>query len=243
MITKTAFILAAGQGTRLRPHTNTKPKPMVIVAGKPIIEHIVNKCKIVGIKTIIINLYYLGSVIKQYFKNEDFTFSHEDKTLDTGGGLKHALHHIKDDVFFLINGDAFWEEQEDYSALKALNNAWNPSKMDILLLLQPTDTMKLTEGVGDYDIDDQGRAIRSKNKTGQYMFAGVRLTKKSVFDNITEDVFSFLKLMDKAEANQKLYAVINQGDWHHISTADDLRSVNDALGFDTAEPEKDAHNE
>jgi len=243
-MTKTAFILAAGQGTRLRPYTNNIPKPMVSVAGKPIIEHIMDKLKSIGVSNIIINLYYLGDVIKKYFKNSNFIFSNEDKILDTGGGVKHALTHIKEDSFFLINGDAFWVEDDDYNALETLNNSWNPDKMDILLLLQPINKMKLTQGIGDYDIDSDGRAIRSLNKTGVYMFAGIRLTKKSVIENINDDVFSFLKCMDIAEKNGKLFGLISQCNWHHISTPDDLKSVNHALGFQTPEPaQKESENE
>lgn len=237
-MTKTAFILAAGQGTRLRPYTNNIPKPMVSVAGKPIIEHIADKLKLVGVSNIIINLYYLGDVIKKYFKNSDFIFSDENKILDTGGGVKHALNHIKEDSFFLINGDAFWVENDDYNTLETLNQAWNPDKMDILLLLQPVQEMKLTQGIGDYDLDEKGRATRSLDKTGAYMFAGIRLTKKSVIKTIDDNVFSFLKCMDIAEKNGKLFGLISQCDWHHISTPEDLKSVNDALGFETVQPEK-----
>lgn len=230
MITKTAFILAAGQGTRLRPYTNSLPKPMVSIAGKPILEHIIGKCQEVGIKNIIINLYYLGDVIKKYFKNSDIIFSDEDKILDTGGGVKNALTFIKEDVFFLINGDAFWVEDECNKTLQVLSDFWNANKMDILLLLQPVEKMKLTRGIGDYNITPDGHAIRSHDRTGDYMFAGVRLTKKSIFDDISNDVFSFLTLMDNAEKNGTLFGIINQGDWHHISTPDDLIAVNHAFG-------------
>jgi len=237
-MTKTAFILAAGQGTRLRPYTNNIPKPMVSVAGKPIIEHITDKLKNIGAPTVIINLFYLGDVIKTHFKNSNFIFSDEDKVLDTGGGVKHALTHIKEDNFFLINGDAFWVEDKNYNALEALNNTWNPDKMDILLFLQPVDKMKLTQGVGDYNLDENGRAIRSLDKTGAYMFAGIRLTKKPVVENINDDVFSFLKCMDEAEKKGKLFGLVSQCDWHHISTPEDLHSVNNALGFKTTDPIK-----
>lgn len=237
-MTKTAFILAAGQGTRLRPYTNDIPKPMVSVAGKPIIEHITDKLKIIDACTVIINLFYLGDVIRKYFKNSNFIFSNEDKTLDTGGGVKYALNHIKEDHFFLINGDAFWVEDKNYNALKALNNAWNPDVMDILLFLQPVDKMNLTKGVGDYDLDANGRAIRALDKTGKYMFAGIRLTKKSVVENVTDDVFSFLQCMDEAEKNGKLFGLVSECDWHHISTPEDLHAVNNALGFETANPIK-----
>lgn len=240
-ITQTAFILAAGKGTRLRPYTDTLPKPMVSIAGKPIIDHLVGKLKEIEIKNVIINLFYLGDSIKDYFKNTKqpyLIFSDEDEILETGGGVKNALHHIKDDVFFLINGDAFWVDSDEESVLSTLNNQWNPEKMDILLLLQPVSEMKLTKGIGDYNISDNGRAVRSHDQSGDYMFAGVRLTKKSVFENTPNTPFSFLKLMDEAEKKGKLFGVVHQGDWHHISTANDLKAVNESLGYETPAPIK-----
>lgn len=231
-MTQTAFILAAGKGTRLRPYTNNLPKPMVTIKGKPLIEHIHDKCIEIGIKNIIINLFYLGEKITNHFKNNIETkidFSVEEKILDTGGGIKNALHLIKEEEFFLINGDAFWIDAPNEKTLQTVMDQWNPDDMDILLLLEPVENMTLTGAIGDYDIDADGRTIRSKDKTGKYMFTGVRLTKKSIFINTPDGPFSFLELMDKAQKNGKLYGVIHKGDWHHISTPQDLESVNEAL--------------
>lgn len=228
-MTKTAFILAAGKGTRLRPYTDHLPKPMVEVDDQPLIGHIVKKCKHIGIENIIINLFYLGDKIINYFENEKeihIIFSEETEILETGGGVKNALDTIQEDNFFLINGDAFWVDHKDEGTLEMVMGQWNPDDMDILLLLEPVDNMTLTKSVGDYDIDKKGRAIRSRDKTGSYMFTGIRLTKKSIFYDAPDGAFSFLQLMDKAEEKGKLFGVVHKGDWHHISTPSDLENVN-----------------
>jgi len=226
---KYAFILCAGKGTRLRPYTDNLPKPMVSVWDKPIVQHTVEKLRNIDVQKIIINLNYLGDRIESHFSSaddKDIIFSKEETLLDTGGGVKYALSQLSNDPFYLINGDAFWTEGGDKTALEKIANHWNEEKMDILLLLQPLSKMMLTKGVGDYDIDNQGRAIRSLDKTGAYMFAGIRITKPNLFDAVEENVFSFLKLMDAAQEKGTLYGFVHDADWHHISTPEDLDRVN-----------------
>lgn len=232
-----AFILAAGKGTRLRPYTDTMPKPMVPVNGTPILEHTLHKLKNDNVNNIIINTNYLGDRIKNYidtYQALNITISEEDQLLDTGGGVKYALDQLGDQPFFMINGDAFWEEGQQ-SVFERLSQQWDPETMDILILLQPVNNMVLTQGIGDYDLDANGHAIRSKDKTGQYMFAGVRITKPELFKNKEEDVFSFLELMDEAQTKNRLYGLVHDGDWHHISTPQDLDNVNAALQTKTKE--------
>jgi MurNAc alpha-1-phosphate uridylyltransferase len=228
-----AFILAAGQGKRLRPYTDTMPKPMVPVNGRPIIDYTVEKLLREGIKNITINLFYLGDRIENYFSGRqdcNFYFSKETALLDTGGGIKAALPSMGNNPFYIINGDAFWSDPAGETSLNALAEMWRPDDMDILLLLQPVKTMTLTQGVGDYDLDAQGRAVRARDKNGQYMFAGIRIAKPDIFAESPKGAFSFLELMDKAEAQGRLYGHVHQGEWHHISTPEDLERVNQALG-------------
>lgn len=228
-----AFILAAGLGKRLRPYTDSLPKPLVPVAGRPILDYTIEKLCRDNIKNVTINLNYCGEKIEQHFAGHTdpiITFSKEEELLDTGGGVKKALHTMQGDAFYLINGDALWTDGDQDTALNRLAQTWDPSKMDILLLLQPVDNMTLTQGIGDYDIDDDGRAIRSQTKTGKYMFGGIRITKKSIFDNTPEKkAFSYLELMDRAQEDGRLYALIHDGEWHHISTPNDLEHVNEAM--------------
>ncbi|MEM9469079.1 MAG: nucleotidyltransferase family protein [Pseudomonadota bacterium] len=231
------FILAAGKGTRLRPYTDHLPKPMVSVWGKPIIAHTVEKLMQEGVQKVTINLFYLGDRIKNYFSRNNaipVIFSEETELLDTGGGVLNALSTMEDKAFFLINGDALWEDDEtsSTSSLEDLSREWDEEKMDILLLLQPVTSMNLTQGVGDYDLDSEGRAKRNHNQKGQYMFTGVRITHPHIFKGLDVHPFSFLELMDKAEAHGRLYGQIHKGIWHHINTAEDLEAVNKAKGYE-----------
>ena len=228
-----AFILAAGLGKRLRPYTDTVPKPLVPVNGRPILDYTLDKLRADGVDHVTMNLNYLGEKIQDYYADTtepNITFSPEDELLDTGGGVKKALDTMRGDAFYLINGDALWEDGPEETTLERLTESWNPETMDILLLLQPVQAMTLTQGVGDYDIDSDGRAIRSLDQTGQYMFGGIRISKKNIFDGTAEgEAFSYLQLMDKAQTAGRLHAVVHDGEWHHISTPADLDRVNEAM--------------
>lgn len=226
---ETAFILAAGKGTRLRPITDTIPKPMAKVLDKPLIQHIIQKLEADGINKIIINLFYLGHIIRKNLvdaKSQKIIFSEEQELLETGGGVKNALAFIGNKPFFLINGDAFWTDHKDISALQRLENEWNSHRMDILLLLMPVTKMTLTRGVGDYNINEKGQATRTPDGSGHYMFTGIRITKPDLFEDTPDGAFSYLEIMDRAEKKQKLYGLIHEGEWHHISTPADLDNVN-----------------
>lgn len=226
-----AFILAAGKGTRLRPYTDDRPKPLVPVNGRAILDYTLDKLEEAGVNDVTINLYYLGDRIEKHLESRSkpaITFSKETELLDTGGGVKKALGNMKGENFYLINGDALWVDGKD-PALDKLAKMWDPDTMDILLLLQPVSGMTLTKGVGDYDLDNDGKAVRAKNKDGAYMFGGIRITKSDIFKNTPEDAFSFLDLMDAAQEKGRLYGMVHDGQWHHISTPKDLENVNNAM--------------
>lgn len=223
-----AFILAAGKGTRLRPYTDTVPKPMVEVAGKSIIRRTIEKLSRAGVSTIVVNLHHLADILEGHLKDvgkPQIILSPETELLETGGGIKLGLHHFGEAPFYIINGDALWDEGE-IPALEKLAHVWNDKSMDILLLLQPTHRMDLTGAVGDYHLSADGRATRAKDKKGSHMFAGVRIAHPRIFEGAPDGAFSFLALMDKAESDGRLYGVEHSGHWYHISTPEDLESVN-----------------
>ena len=225
-----AFILAAGKGTRLRPHTDTMPKPMVNIAGTSIIRRTIAKLVEAGVTEIVVNIHHLGNVLEQHLKDVTgarIILSREDELLETGGGIKKAIHHFGDEPFYIINGDALWDEG-DVPALERLASRWNDKDMDILLLLQPTGRMALTGAVGDYHLEDS-KAIRAKDKNGEYMFAGIRIAHPRVFKGSPDGAFSFLTLMDRAQEQGRLYGLPHSGEWYHISTPEDLQSVNDTF--------------
>lgn len=233
-----AFILAAGKGTRLRPYTDTMPKPMVCVGGKSIIKRTLEKLYDAGVKDTVVNSCHLADVLEDHLK--DWTspriiWSRETELLETGGGVKLALHHFGQDAFYLINGDALWTEGNKGPALSRLAQAWDDSTMDLLLLLQPVNGMTLTNGVGDYQLNADGTAQRTPNKDGTHMFAGIRIVHPRLFQGTSDGAFSFLQLMDKAEKSGRLYALEHDGAWHHISTPEELKRVDSAMrnGEDT----------
>lgn len=239
MIPDKAFILAAGFGTRMKPLTDTRPKPMVEINGRSLLLHAIDHCRNANIQNITINTHYLGEQITQHvadINTPDIKISHEDEILDTGGGLKNALNNFQGEDFFVISGDSFWIDDKT-PALKALADAWDPKKMDLLMLLQPISTMRLTRGVGDYDLDDQGRATRSMDQSGAYMFTSLRINSSALFDDTPDEPFSYLKLMDRAQERGRLYGLVNTGDWHHISTPDDLTAVENGLDENTEQSE------
>ena len=227
-----AFILAAGMGKRLRPYTDTVPKPMVEIGGRPIIDRTIDKLAAAGVKHITVNTHYMADIIEAHLKKRrdvEIVFSREETLLDTGGGVKKALPALGDAPFYVIAGDAVWTEGPSGSALLRLADAWDAEKMDVITLLQPLSAMTLTDGVGDFDLAADGRTIRRPDKTGSYMWTNIRINTPDIFRDAPEGAFSFLGIMDKVEAAGRFYALPHDGEWHHISTAAELERVNKDL--------------
>jgi MurNAc alpha-1-phosphate uridylyltransferase len=222
-----AFILAAGMGSRLRPYTDNCPKPLVKVGSKTLIDHALDKLILAGVTQTTINLHYMGDTLKSHLinrKSPNLVFSEEEILQDTGGGVKKALSSVGTNPFYLLNGDTLWTDGP-VPALTRLAKYWDSDKMDILMLLQPIKHMTLTNGVGDYNLEDSGQAIRSKNKSGEFMFASLRIVNPKIFQNTPSEPFSFLQLMDEAERNGRLFGLPHDAQWHHISTAVEYENV------------------
>lgn len=227
-ISHSAFILAAGFGRRLRPLTLERPKPLVEVCGQTLLDHTIGHLKDAGLSHFGVNAHYLGEQVQAHMNvryGNESTVYYEPEILDTGGGIKQALSLFGGQPFFVVSGDGLWEDGPSGSAIRRMREAWTPEKMDILMLLQPVDTMVLTKGVGDYDLDEQGRATRSRERQGAYMFTSIRINTPSIFDGTPEEPFSYLNLMDEADRRGRLYGLVHDGAWHHISTPEDLAAV------------------
>lgn len=228
-IDDTAFILAAGFGKRLRPYTQEKPKPMIEVDGIPMIDQALDKLAEAGIEQCVVNTHYLDNILKCHLslrsKGPKTVISHEPEILDTGGGVANALQHFAA-PFFVLSGDSVWEDAAHKNTLQQMKDAWNPDRMDILLLLQPVESMTLTKGVGDYNLDITGRATRSVDQTGAYMWTSIRINSPRIFDHAPDGPFSYLELLDEAQRQGRLFGVVHEGQWHHISTPADLEAVN-----------------
>lgn len=225
----TAFVFAAGLGTRMRDRVRDVPKPLVPVAGRPTLSYFMDQARDAGVTRIFLNTHYLPHKINEFadeYKNKcQIRIFHEEKLLETGGGLKRALPDINRDIFYAMNGDALVDEGIGITLLDRLALAFDPYKMDILLLVFPVDRDSITHSVGDYTMDEQGRLTRSLNLTGTHMFAGLRLLHARVFDGVANGIFSFRDQMDAAQSKGRLFGLVHTGLWHHISTPEDVDAV------------------
>jgi len=225
-----AFILAAGKGTRLRPYTDSVPKPMVMVGGRTLIDHTLDKLEEAGVTHVTVNLHYMAPILEAHLMRRaspKITFSYEPVLLDTGGGVKNALPALGDKPFYVIAGDNLWTDGPSGNALLRLADAWDDKTMDIITLMQPLSGMTLTQGLGDYSMEAEGRVVRSPDKKGAYMWTNIRINHPRLYENTPNGAFSFLTLMDKAEREDRFRALVHDGDWHHISTPADLERVNE----------------
>ncbi len=226
------FILAAGFGSRMMPLTSDRPKPMIEIDGKPMVDHVLDGFAEHGLKKVIVNAHYKAEVLENHLKTRktpETIISFETEILETGGGIVHALPLMKKADFFISAGDSFLEEGEGQSAMKRLESAWNPAIMDILVLLQPVEKMHLTQGVGDYHLGQDGRITRAHDQNGAYMFTGLRINAPHIFKDAPRGSFSYLKLLDEAQSRGRLFGLAHEGAWHHISTPVDVRALNDAM--------------
>ena len=204
------MLFAAGFGTRMGALTANRPKPLIEVAGKPLIDHALHLAETAGITKIVVNLHYLGGQIADHLKDSDILLSWErDLILETGGGLKAALPLLGDGPVLTLNTDAVWSGQ---NPLTQLLNAWDPAKMDALLLLLPAENALGHSGKGDFHLDPQGRISRA-NGGNAPIYLGAQILKTQGLSAISEPVFSLNRLWDIAIANNRAYGLIHQGGW------------------------------
>ncbi|HBH27130.1 MAG TPA: nucleotidyltransferase family protein [Rhodospirillaceae bacterium] len=222
-----AFVLAAGRGERMRPLTDRVPKPLAVVAGRTLLDRALDHLAAAGVRRAVVNAHHLADVLAAHLaaraEPPHITLSREDALLDTGGGIARARHHFAGRDFFVVAGDALWEGP----ALTDLAGAWDPARMDILILLQPLRSM--ASGVGDYALLPDGRAVRSRSKTGTHMFTSLRINRAAIFAGAPARPFSYLALLDQAEVAGRLYGLEHRGTWHHISTMVDIAAAERAL--------------
>jgi len=231
---KTAMVMAAGYGKRLRPLTDTVPKPMVKVLGRPMIDVVLNRLVAAGVERVVINLHHLGEVIRDHLKTRkdlEILYSEEPEILETGGGTKKALPLLGPDPFFTVNAKIIWlNGRED--ALHRLANAWDDSRMDSLLLLQPTVTAIGYGGPGDFRLDPEGRVSRRREwEVAPFLYSGINITHPRLFDDSPDGAYSVNLLWDRAIEAGRLFGIRHDGEWYHVSTPQQLGDVERELSF------------
>ncbi|MEN0088337.1 MAG: NTP transferase domain-containing protein, partial [Pseudomonadota bacterium] len=178
-----AMVLAAGLGTRMRPITNTTPKPLVEVNGQAILDRNLDHLHAHGIRDVVVNGHHLMPKMESHLSarnDEKLVFSPEPDLLDQGGGIRAALPHLGWDDFFILNGDAFWADAKVSTtgggALAALEAAWDPARMDFLLLLASTDRATGYDGWGDFFCHDDGQLeFRGDTDSAPFVYTGAAI--------------------------------------------------------------------
>jgi MurNAc alpha-1-phosphate uridylyltransferase len=227
------MVLAAGRGERLRPITDTLPKPLVRIGGRALLDHAIDRLEAAGVERVVVNTHYLADLIALHLearKSPEIILSPEIEALDTGGGVRNALAVLGDEPFFVVNGDSLWRDGK-VPALGRLAAAWDRERHDALLLLQRTATAVGYDGAaGDYALDQLGRARRRvPPEVTPFLFAGVQLLAPELFEGTPASKFSLNRLYDKAEAASRLGALVHDGEWYHVGTPDNLRAVEERL--------------
>jgi MurNAc alpha-1-phosphate uridylyltransferase len=228
---RSAMVLAAGLGTRLRPVTETLPKPLVEINGRSLLDHVIDRLTLVGVERVVVNVHYKAEMIVAQLAGRDhplIEISEEPELHDTGGGVLQALP-LLDDVFFVVNSDVFWLDGKK-PALHRLAAAFDPDDMDAVLLLHRTATAVGYEGKGDYLLDAFGKPCRrGERELAPYLFAGVQIFHRRLFDGISDRVFSLVRLYDYAEKAGRLHAVVHDGEWYHIGSPAGLAATRKRL--------------
>ncbi len=227
-----AMVLAAGRGERMRPLTDARPKPLVEVRGKAMIDGVLDRLDAAGVEDAVVNLYHLGPMIEAHLagrRRPRIHFSPEDELLDTGGGVAKALQHFGKDTFFAVNGDVVWLDSGE-PALRRLAAAWDDATMDVLLLLHPTAYAYGYEGPGDFYMTPDGQlSRRGERRVAPFIFAGLQILHPRIFKDVPERKFSLNLLYDRAAEAERLWGIRHDGDWFHVGTPTALEEVEDAL--------------
>lgn len=221
---KSGMVLAAGLGTRMRPITDRIPKPLVELRGRTLLDHAIDRFVAAGVERVVVNTHYKAEMVGRHLaerRDVRIALSPEPELLETGGGVLNALP-LLDEVFYVVNSDAFWLDGK-LQALLRLARAFDPERHDAVLLLQRTTTAVGYEGMGDFITDPLGRVRRRREREiAPHLFAGVQILHRRLFNGASPEKFSLNPLYDRAIAANRLAAIVHDGEWYHIGTPDGL---------------------
>ncbi len=198
------MVFAAGFGTRMRPLTERRPKPLIEVSGKPLLDHALDLTA--GTSRVVVNTHYLGDQIARHLAGRALHVIHEPQILDTGGGLRNALPVLGPGPVITLNSDAVWTGP---NPLDTLRTAWAPARMDALLLLVPAASARGYAGSGDFSMDDEHRLTRGPG----YVYSGTQIIKTEGLAAIRDAVFSLNRLWDEMQLAGRLFGVVHPGGW------------------------------
>jgi MurNAc alpha-1-phosphate uridylyltransferase len=228
-----AMVLAAGLGTRMRPLTDTMPKPLVPVAGKPLLDHVLDRLAQAGVTTAVVNVHYLADQIEAHLaarRAPKIVISDErPKLLDTGGGVVKALPQLGHAPFFHVNSDTLWIDSVTPNLVR-LAQTFDPARMDALLLLASTAASTGYSGKGDFAMEAGGALRRrTENEVLPFVYAGVALLSPALFADAPAGAFSLNVLFDRAAAAGRLAGLRLEGLWMHVGTPEAIAEAEAAI--------------
>jgi MurNAc alpha-1-phosphate uridylyltransferase len=229
---KTAMVLAAGLGKRMRPITDAMPKPLVMIAGKALIDWGLDSLQRAGVERAIANVHYLPDQLIEHLSTRQrpaITISDErDALLDSGGGIVRALPLLGDEPFYILNADTFWIDRAGDN-LRRLALAWDDDAMDILLMLATLDQATGHSGGTDFLQSPQGRLMRSKGAPDGLIYAGAAIVHPRIFADAPAGPHSLNVQFDKALAAGRLFGLPLDGDWITVGTPDAIAPAETAV--------------
>jgi N-acetyl-alpha-D-muramate 1-phosphate uridylyltransferase len=233
-----AMVLAAGLGTRMHPLTDKIPKPMVAVAGKPLIDHVLDRLAQTGVERAVVNVHYLADQLIKHLASRTrpkIVISDErGLLLGTGGGVKKALPELGDAPFFHINSDTIWIDGVKPN-LAQLADAFDPATMDGLLLLAPTAGSVGYAGRGDFAMAPDGRLRqRAEQEIAPFVYAGAAILSPALFAGAPSGEFSLTTLFDRAAGAGRLHGLRLEGLWMHVGTPDAVATAEAAIRASTS---------
>jgi MurNAc alpha-1-phosphate uridylyltransferase len=233
-VPRTAMVMAAGLGKRMRPLTASRPKPLVELAGKPLLDHVLERLRAAGVEKVVVNVHYLPDALEAHLASEseglEVLISDErELLLETGGGLVAALPMIDCDPFLAVNSDNLWVDGPA-DTLKLLASQWDGERMDALLLLVPQARAQNHRGSGDFHMDRQGRLRRrAKAKIAPFVFTGIQIVSKALLKDAPDGPFSTNILWDRAIADGRCFGAVHQGLWFDVGTPEALKATEAVL--------------
>jgi len=227
------MVLAAGLGTRMRPFTDKLPKPLVKVAGKPLIDHVLDRLAEAGVDRAIVNVHHLADQMQHHLARRSrpqIVISDErGLLLGTGGGVKKALPQLGDAPFFHINSDTIWIDGVKPN-LARLADAFDPVAMDALLLLAPTTGSIGYSGRGDFAMAADGRLRkRAEQEVVPFVYAGAAILSPALFKSAPDGELSLTTLFDRASQARRLHGLRMEGLWMHVGTPEAIALAEAAI--------------
>jgi MurNAc alpha-1-phosphate uridylyltransferase len=231
-ISRTAMVLAAGLGKRMRPMTLTKPKPLQKIGDKTMLDHALDKLVGSGIQRAVVNTFYLAEQIEDHLKSRrdiEIIISRETELLDTGGGIAKALPYFEGRPFFALNADLPWIDGT-VPGLDRMLQKWDPIRMDTLLLLMKTEKVRGFSSIGDFAMAHDGRVWRKNMQPPRpYVWISAQLLKPELYQAPPSLAFSNNHIWDVVESHDRLYGIEHDGTCFHVGTPEDWRMANDLL--------------